>query len=234
MDKLMVISFLVFSVVLTAQTDSPDFYLGISYGRAFTLGDFGDDDITNPDSGFAADGSKLDLFGGFFLNEKVTVTGTFRYQTFTTEIENLIEDISTDNPDLNFSGNTEDWNVYYLFLGITYKIKVYKRFSLYPRFGIGPMWVDTPGFSIRSLDNELTQNLSRSSASGLGFAYELGIGLVTNLGKHLSLMPTFTLSSGIATIQDVENTTDNVVVTSSFDAKVQSFNLGLSLAYRFY
>mgnify|MGYP001793325224 FL=1 len=94
--------------------------------------------------------------------------------------------------------------------------------------------MDTPGFSIRSLDNELTQNLSRSSASGLGFAYELGIGLVTNLGKHLSLMPTFTLSSGIATIQDVENTTDNVVVTSSFDAKVQSFNLGLSLAYRFY
>ena len=218
-----------------SQTDQDaKFYIGASFGTSYALSDFKDTDINNPDAGFADNGKKLDIFGGFFLNDKVTLTGMLRYQNFDTQIGSLVDDLNADNPGSNFSGSTEDWKVYYLLVGAAYKIPVYKKFALYPRIGIGPMVVNNPGMTISSPDTAITQNFSRSSESGFGFGYELGIGLKTDLGKHFTLMPTFTFSGGFATIQDVENTTDNVTVTSDFDAKIQSFNLGLSVAYRFY
>lgn len=218
-----------------SQTDQDaKFYIGASFGKSYALGDFKDTDITNPDAGFADDGTKLDVYGGFFLNDKVTLTGTFRRQSFDTQIGSLVDDFNEDNPGSNFSGSTEDWQVYYLLVGAAYKVNITKKFSLFPRIGIGPMVVNNPGITISSPDTAITQNFSRSSESGFGFGYELGIGLKTDLGKHFALMPTFTFSGGFATIRDVETITDNVTVTSDFDAKIQSFNLGLSVAYRFY
>tara|TARA_B110000027_G_scaffold132086_1_gene157582 strand:- start:1454 stop:2164 length:711 start_codon:yes stop_codon:yes gene_type:complete len=218
-----------------SQTDQDDkFYIGASFGTSYALSDFKDTDITNPNAGFADDGTKLDIYGGFFLNDKITLTGTFRRQSFATQIGGLIDDFNTDNPGSNFSGNTEDWQVYSVLIGAAYKIPVYKKFVLYPRIGIGPMVVNNPGITISSTDTAITQNFSRSSESGFGFGYELGIGLKTDLGKHFTLMPTFTFSGGYATIRDVESITDSVTVNSNFDAKIQSFNLGMSIAYRFY
>ena len=92
-----------------SQTEQDDkFYIGASFGTSYALSDFKDTDITNPNAGFADDGTKLDIYGGFFLNDKVTLTGTFRRQSFATQIGGLIDDFNTDNPDSNFSGNTED------------------------------------------------------------------------------------------------------------------------------
>ncbi|MDD7886931.1 outer membrane beta-barrel protein [Flavivirga sp. 57AJ16] len=217
-----------------AQTgQDAKFYIGASYGTSFSLGDFGDTDISNPDAGFADNGNKLDLFGGYFLNNKVTLTGTFRYQTFDTKIGNLIEEFNADNPGSNFSGSTEDWNVYSLLVGAAYKINIYKKFSLFPRVGVGPMVVSNPGITISSPDDAVAQSFSRSSESGIGVGYEFGIGLKTDLGKHFALMPTFTFSGGFATITDVNTTTDTLLINSNYDVKIQSFNLGLSIAYKF-
>jgi hypothetical protein len=121
-----------------SQTDQDaKFYIGASFGTSYALGDFKDTDITNPDAGFADDGTKLDIYGGFFLNDKVTLTGTFRRQSFDTQIGSLIDNFNADNPGSNFSGNTEDWQVYSVLIGAAYKIPVYKKFALYPRIGIG-------------------------------------------------------------------------------------------------
>ena len=156
---------------LIAQTDTPKFYLGASYGTSFSLGDFNDTNPSNPDAGFADDGTKLDIYGGFFLNDRVTLLGTFRYQTFNSEIASLIDEFSTENPEVNFSGNAEDWKVYYLLFGVAYKVNISKKFSFFPRVGVGPMLVTNPGISISSPDEGITQNFSRSfrNRSGIGF-----------------------------------------------------------------
>lgn len=212
----------------------PKFYLGASYGTCFSIGDFEDTDPTNPNAGFAKDGQKFDIYGGKFLTEKITLTGTFRYQTFDTEIEDLIEAFNTENPGSEFSGSTEDWKVYYLLVGIAYQVNITQKIDFFPRFGLGPMIANNPGITINAPNAMVTQNFSRSAESGFGMGFELGIGLKTELGRHFALMPTFTFSGGLVTIADVVTTTDNVTVTSDFDPAIQSFNLGLSLAYRFY
>lgn len=220
---------------ISAQTNQDvSFYIGASVGTAFTLGDFKDKDISNPDAGFAKNGTKLDLFGGYFLNDKITLTGNFRYQIFDTQIEDLVNELNTETPSANFSANTDSWQVYSLLVGAAYKINVYKRFAIFPRIGIGPMLVKNPSINVSSPDPAITQNFIRSTESGFGLGYELGIGLTSNLGQRLALMPTFTFSGGIATIGDVNTVTDNIVVNGNYNVIVQSFNLGISLAYKFY
>ena len=221
---------------LYSQNEAQDakLYIGLSYGTSYSIGNFKDTDISNPDAGFAKNGKKIDLYGGRFLNEKVTLTGTFRYQTYETEIEDLIETYTTENPGANFTGSTEDWKAYYFLVGISYKVNVTPKIGLFPRFGVGPLVANNPGITVNAPNETVTNNFSRSSETGFGIGYEMGIGLRSDLGRHFSLMPTFTFSGGLVTIPEVITTTDNIIATSDYQPQIQSFNLGLSLAYRFY
>lgn len=218
-----------------AQKEASDskFYVGFSSGKSLSIGDFKDTDLNNPDAGFAKNGSKFDLYAGRFLNEKFTLIGTFRYQQFDTEIEDLIELYNNENPDANFSGTTQSWAVYYLLIGVSYQVNISKKMKMLPRIGIGPMVVNNPGITVTASNGTATNSFERTSESGFGMGYELGIGLRRDLGRHFSLMPTFTFSGGIATIRDVQTITDNATTTADYQPTIQSFTLGLSLAYRF-
>ncbi|MEO1653992.1 MAG: outer membrane beta-barrel protein [Bacteroidota bacterium] len=236
MKRIFLLFLLLSSGVLStqAQEETPKFYLGLSYGRTFPLGDFADSDFTNPDAGFAKSGSKFDIFLGFPIDEKLTVTGVIRYQNFATEIDDLINDFTEANPGVQFTGSTENWQTFYLLAGLAYRIKVSRKFSFSPRFGLGPFFVKNPSVNVMNNGGTILTGFSRSSETGVGLGYELGIGLRNDLGRHFSLMPTFTVSGGFVSIQDVVNATDNVVVTADYSPKILTFNLGLSLAYRFY
>ena len=209
-------------------------YIGVSYGTAYTLGDFASTDVSDLDSGFADRGNKFDLYGGYFLDDRWTLTGTFRYQNFDTKIDEVVDDFNEANAGSSFTGRAGEWEVYSLLVGTSYKINISPKFAFFPRVALGPMLVDTPGLSANAPDANISQNYSRSSETGFGIGYEAGIGLRTNLGKRLALLPTFTFSGGFATVKDVVTTTDNVVVTSNYTPLIQSFNLGISIAYLFY
>lgn len=210
------------------------FYLAASYGTSYSIGDFSDTDIDNPDAGFAQNGYKIDIAAGIPLNKGVFLAGVLRYQNFATEIEDLINDFNAENPGTNFTGSTEDWQTYYFLVGLGYRVNIAKKFNFFPRFGIGPLLASNPGITISAPDATITNNFSRSSETGIGLGLEVGIGLQTNLGKHFTLLPTFTFSGGIVTIPDVTTTTDNVIVISDYQPRIQSFNLGITLGYRFY
>jgi len=234
-------SLVVFLLIALGQTlycqdkeELANFYLGVSYGTSYSLGNFQDTDTSNPDAGFAKNGTKLDIYGGKFLNQKVTLTGVFRYQSFETEIEDLIANLNDENPDADFTGSTEDWEAYYFLVGVAYKMVVSRKINFFPRFGLGPLIVNNPGINISSPHSSIANNFSGSSETGLGLGFELGIGLQTDLGRHFALMPTFAFCGGLVTIPDVVTTTDNIIVTRDYQPVIRSFNLGLSLAYRFY
>jgi len=222
--------------VLFAQEEVqiPKFYLGLSYGTSYSIEDFADSDITNPDAGFAKNGQKIDVFGGFFLTDRTTLTGGFRYQSFETEVEDIIEMFNDENPGAAFTGSTEDWQTYSFLVGLAYRVNIGKRFNFFPRVGVGPMWATNPGISVNAPNATISKNFDRSSDTGVGLRYEVGIGLQTNLGKRFALLPTFTFSGGVVTINDIITVTDNVIVRSDYQPTIQSFNLGLSLGYRFY
>lgn len=230
--------FIAFSYESYAQepTEIPQVYIGLAFGTSYAIGDFGKADLSNPDAGFAKNGRRFDLYGGYFLNkrERTTLTGVFRYQTFETEIEDLIDDLRAEDPSLELTGSTENWQVFSLLVGLAYKVDIGSKFAFFPRFGVGPMWATTPGISIDAPNAVITQKFERTSEAGMGLGYELGIGIKRDLGKHFALMPTFTLSGGMVTINDVITTTDNISVRGDYRPAIQSFNIGLSLAYKIY
>ncbi|MEL6971133.1 MAG: hypothetical protein AAFO02_13265 [Bacteroidota bacterium] len=161
------------------------------------------------------------------------MTGILRYQSFDTDIDGLIEIFNTEDPGADFRGTSEDWEAYYLLFGLAYRVVVSPKIDFFPRFGLGPLILSNPGINISSVDGMITNNFSRSTESGLGVGYELGIGFRRDLGKRFALMPTFTFSGGVVTISDVVTTTDTVEIISDYQPRVQSFTLGLSLAYLF-
>lgn len=222
--------------LLNAQEEgqTPKFYLGLSYGTSYSIGDFADTDIRNPDAGFAKNGRKIDVFGGFPLAPKTSFTGVFRYQTFETEVDDIVKIFNAENPGANFSGSTENWQTYALMAGLAYRVSIRSRLNFFPRFAVGPLVVTNPGITVNVPDAVFTNNFIRSSDTGVGLGYEIGIGLQTNLGRHFTLLPTFTFGGGVVTINDITTETDNVIITRDYQPRIQSFNLGLSLGYRFY
>ncbi|MEO0553079.1 MAG: outer membrane beta-barrel protein [Bacteroidota bacterium] len=220
---------LLLPVTIYAQKDnSARYYVGVSYGRSLAVGDFKDNDLSNPDAGFAENGNKFDVYFGFQYQPRITLTGAFRFQNFDADISNIQSELEAINPDETFSSNTENWKVYYALVGFEYQVNITKKMDIFPKFGLGPMFITTPGFEIASS----SQFISRSSETGSGLGYEFGIGLKTDLGRHLALMPSFTFSGGIATIEQTTNT-NNVIAVADFQPKVTTFNLGLSFAYKF-
>jgi hypothetical protein len=160
-------------------------------------------------------------------------TLTFRYQNFDTDVNAWVNELETTNEAANFVGSSDAWKTYSLLTGIEYKINLGRIFCLYPRIGLGPMLVSNPQFSTTTTNENTNTEVNRSSKTGIGLGYEFGIGLKRDLGKNFCLMPTFTFSGGFVTISDVDTTVDNVRSTSDYKPKIFTFNLGLSLAYKF-
>jgi len=235
--KNIVLTFLLLIVcsVLSAQEidEESKFYIGVSIGTSFSIGDFADTDVNNFESGFAKDGQKIDLFGGMVLNDKIVLIGQFRYESFETDVEEAINQYNALNQATTFTGSADNWQTHYFLLGLAYKIKISQKFALYPRFGVGPLWATNPGVTINSMDPNSNQNFRRSSETGFGFGYDIGIGLRRDFGRRISLMPAFLFSGGSVNT-NVETTINNINVVRNYKPRIQSFTLGLSVAYRFY
>jgi len=210
----------------------PRFFVGVAFGASFALGDFGDTDVNNADAGYAQNGNRYDLYGGYLLNKRVTLTAGLRYQTFETDVSDVVDLFNTLNPNTTFEGENGNWESFYLLVGAAYKLPLTKRFALYPRLGVGPFWIASPDLEVQATDGMSQNNFSRSSETGLGLGYEIGVGLRTDLGKRLALLPTFTFSGGSARIAEVETQLNSLSSTRDFTASLLSFNLGLSLAFR--
>ena len=225
---------MIWQSAFSQEVPNPKFYLGLSYGTSYSMGNFADTDISNRDAGFAKNGRKIDVFGGYFINNRTTLTGGFRYQSFETEVEDIIDRFTAEHTGAEFTGSTEDWETYSFLVGLAYRIPVRKRLNFFPRVGVGPLWATNPGIMVTSPNTTISNSFERSSDTGVGLGYEIGIGLQTNLGKRFSLLPTFTFSGGVVNIKDIKTITDRVIVISDYQPVIQSFNLGLSLGYRFY
>lgn len=220
--------------IFAQEKQAPKFYIGLSYGRSFTFGDFADSDPSNLSAGFAENGQKLDVFGAYFLTEKTLITGGFRLQAFETTIDEAIDMFSADNPGVEFTGSTEDWQTYSFVVGLAYKVTIGPKFKFFPRFALGPLFAENPSLMISAPNAPSTNNFERSSETGIGLGYEVGINFQRDIGRRLTLVPSFTFSGGRVTFSDVVTTTDNVIITGDYQPVIQSFNLGLSLGYRFY
>lgn len=228
---ILIVVFSITTTIVLAQDSK--YYIGISYGKSFPIGDFKDGDINNLDAGFAESGNKLDVYAGNVVSESLILTFTFRYQTFDTDIDAFSKLLETNDQGTNFTGSSDSWQTYYLLAGIEYKVSIGEKFNFYPRVGLGPMLVSNPKFSITGTNENTNTQVNRSSETGSGLGYEFGIGFKRNIGKNFCLIPTFTFSGGFVTISDVETIINDTLITSSYSPKISTFNLGLSLAYTF-
>ncbi len=209
-------------------------FIGLSFGASFSVGDFGSTDINNINAGFASNGQKLDLYAGKYIKEKVALLGSFRYQQYQTEIDEVTDALRDENPGLEIEGNSGRWRVYGLLFGVAYKLSLGKRFAIYPRFGLGPIAATSPDLEVSATGGSINTLFARTTKTGAGLGYEVGIGFQTNLGKRLVLMPAVTYGGGWFTIHNITNTINDADLERDFQSRIQSINIGLSLAVRLF
>lgn len=233
MKKILLLILVVSAFSMNAQNtyNGYRFYLGASYGNNYPLGDFKDTDLNNKDAGFAKRGKKIDIYGGYNLNDNIILTAVYRNQKFDADIEGVLGNLEANNAGKSFTGTAENWNIDYGLIGAAYRVPLSPKFNIYPRAAIGPMFISNPSFNIRSNDNSI--NVARGSESTVGLGYEFGVSLIRNIGRHFILFPSFTFSGGFANISDVTTTTNGGPQTQDIKPKVFTFNLGFSLGYRF-
>jgi len=236
--KIIVLILLCLSINTVTKAQDLDeqskFYIGVSYGPSIAVGDFEDKNVENSDAGFAENGQKLDVFGGYFITKNITITGIFRYQVFDTDISNIIDDFNAQNPDDNLTAASEEWRTYALFAGIAYEVRLTRKFSLFPRLGLGPLLVTNPSVNAIISRGDEASNVDRGSETDIGLGYEVGVGLRKNIGRRFALTPMLTFSGGVVSISNVETGMNGVVETRNYRPKIQSINFGLAVGYQFY
>ncbi len=233
LKKWVLIGFLTIAISTFGQGNNDSkYYLGFSAGSSFPLGDFKDASENNDNAGFAKTGAKFDIYGGYRIKEKIILTGTIRIQNYDIDTDDLINTLEANNPSIDFTDNSDNWNVLYVLAGVAYQMNISEKFAVLPRLSIGPMIINSPDVSVTATNGTSTVDYVRDGESAAGFGYEVGIGLKRDLGKHFALMPTFTFTGGFITLESVTRI-GGVVVYSEYQPNIITFNMGLSLAYKF-
>lgn len=231
---------IIFVIVITFNmsgqntTDESKYYLGVSYGKSFPLGDFKSDGAAGNYAGFAETGNKFDLFGGYNVNEKIGLLALIRTQKFSTDAESLALEAQEIAPGTQFNVESKDWKLISFLMGGVYKVPITKKMSLLPKAMMGVMFAKSPEINVVATNGSISDNSYTKSEATAGFAYEFGIGLVSKLGKHFALMPSFDISGGFLNFNDLQTQYGNgSYLYRDYNPHVLTFNLGLALAYKF-
>lgn len=234
--QIILLFFFVSSINILAQNNNAKsiYYLGVSYGNSFPLGDFKSNDASSAyyDPGFAETGSKLDLFWGCNLSKNVNLTALIRAQKFGTDSESIANNAQKNYPTTQFFVDSKDWECISFLMGGNYKISISKKMSFHPKAMIGLIYAKSPEINVIAINGNLESSRYTESSSTAGFAYEFGLGLERKLGTHFALMPSFDLSGGFLTFNDLKTRYGNgSLLFRDYLINLNSFNLGLALSY---
>jgi hypothetical protein len=90
--KRLFVSLVVFTLVLNVKAQESylsgkKYYIEISYGKSFPVGDFGNKNGIVNNSGYSKMGNKFDLLGEFEMKDNIRIIVGERYQNFPTDEE---------------------------------------------------------------------------------------------------------------------------------------------------
>jgi hypothetical protein len=233
---------LLININLIAQKKDSKYFIGVSYGKSFPLGDFKDNkidlDAFGNNSGFAKTGKKIDIFGGYYLNKEYGITGLIRHQTYSTDATSFEQELNRINTTINYSADSKDWAFTSLLGGLFYNYPITKRISIQPKGMIGLMFGSSPEINVKATNSSNTRVVNIESGNSAGMAFEFGIGLKSQLSKRFALMPTFDFSGGLLSFSNRKSFYTNssgiiYTYTKTYYPEILTFNFGLAVAYTF-
>jgi hypothetical protein len=243
MKKLILLLLLLLSIqTIYSQNEEPKYFIGLSYGKSFPLGDFKDNDVDlnsfGKNSGFANTGTKFDFNAGYHIKKNYGAAAVIRYQSFSTDANSFAVELNNISPSVDYKVDSKNWQFTSAYVGMFYVFPITKRISILPKGLIGFMYGTSPEINVDATNQGNTRVISIESGNSFGFAYEIGIGLKSKLGKHFALMPSFNLSNGFLsfknnkTVYTPEGGT-STTYTRTYNPSLLTFNIGLAFAYLF-
>jgi hypothetical protein len=215
-------------------------YINVTVGPCFPLGSFSDNDMKNPDAGFAKSGSNAGLNAGFRLTEKVSLTGELFYSVTGYDVITLTQKLANDYPGTKWTTSGRSWDIYGFMVGASYSYPFRNKITGDFKFQSGFMHSSTPQMIITSNTGSKITETEKSASS---FVYQISIGGHYPLGRlfdatgsleYLSSSPSFSNISKISNLSTgnpPETVTSNSISSYNNRISLLSFSIGCRVKF---
>lgn len=213
-------------------------FIGISLGPSFPVGDFANTDLSDENSGLAKVGGTLSLNYGYHLSQQFGLMAVIRGSVHGVDVDALKRQYATpDGIASSISFKTSTWKSAAAMVGIfeMLPLNASKNLFFVARGAIGVQRSQSPSTDITIAVSGLgTFTNHQDSYSATSLAYLLGLGLDFQLEKNLSLKFNADYTGANPKFQDPRAATYPQNNYTKLKQPINTVDLSLGLAFRFY
>ena len=227
-----------------AQSDHPKAFAGIAVGAAFPQSSFAGTEFEKNDQGYAQNGNYLEVNAGYRFMNNLGGVIMFRGQRHEYDVQTQANQLASEYPGNTIKVESEQWTRTGVMIGLNGILPLgpEKRTALELKGMIGSMKAVIPEQTLRASNANEWEEINFAEADNSAFAYLAGIALRYNIsprfalsvtGDYLSSEHTFdvTVSSRYS---GPAGSSEALTENAAFTQKIETINVGLGLAYRFF
>lgn len=95
-------------------------YVNFTIGPSIPTGDFADNNVNNPNAGYAKAGSNLGLNAGFNVYDRVNITGNLFFSSNGYDETVLKQKLTYEYPGTTWETSGRSWDIYGFMIGAAY------------------------------------------------------------------------------------------------------------------
>lgn len=203
-------------------------YIGVSAGFAFPVGDFGNQNINDPENGFANNGKTLGLSINYLVKNNIGFYASYQYNAFGLNDAALTKQSNlTAPPQTNLSiKSSSDYRANTVMVGPSITLGK-QNLTFQIRLAAGILSLSKPAFTTTSTFSNTESIVTTSSQQSVSVAVGYGLGVQYALPKDIYLMLNLDNTSGISTfVKDYQSSSGN-----TFQMPYQAYSLSIGLGY---
>ena len=236
--KFLVIVFLIFTCPIHKVLSQVNefMFINLSVGPSLPLGDFAKSDASKINSGYATLGGLTVLKLGLNFQVNYGLVSMVFANINGTDAESYRNKIAQENPNYNWSIDSENWMVGGALIG--FRTRLLKEYITYhfEIFG-GVLRSNSPEITVTANTNQGTNFVKQDGKTAYTFTYVLSGGVSYEIGKAFSLTAELNVLNANPRFKDVTTTTTIGGVTNtsvvSFSQTNNVYSILIGLKYSF-
>ena len=230
-----------FSVLLIVNISFPQakgwIFSSINAGPSIPLGDFAKKNPTDPNSGYANIGYKVDLTVGINMLSDFSICLMGMYNSNPVDANALRNDIAAAYPLFNWNLTSESWHVKGIFMGLIKSFPV-QNYNIDIKLFGGALDFDSPEYKLTGTGPGTYATVTVKEKSTYSECYIIAVGARYNINKNFSVglniesinsRPQFTDMRTIYDINGVQNE-----IRNSYKQWYNTINILATISYAFY
>lgn len=212
--------------------------LGLKMGAALPIGEFGENDLNDENSGFATVGFLIGTEIMYNISESFYFMGELTYISNPIDEDQLLVPVRNNVPSsVNVSINSSNWKSTLLNVAVGTKTSIDAKTEFCTKFGLGLHSMSSTGYSITLSDGRTTQVITQTSSRASNLNLNVGGFLKSEIDEKMSLIAGLNYIYVIQEFDDIKVTSvvngSNNIPPETFDFSQRVESIVISLGVQF-